>query len=446
MIMADLSGLIENRKELNDHLNDILVEPLLQELQNLYNETKDSLSIRDSSTVLLKKYQDKLTSIAEWSKESKHELYEKIVENSGITYISDLIQAILGTQIKIIIKTENPNLDIPKVKFRIPSAENFVHICLVTIARTIWKQTYLMYHNVRSLERQHNIAQLEEIIKKSIGSTIRSCLPLDQLFTYLKENEEQESDEELDEEEIEEEPDEEIDEDEIEEETEDEIEETESEEEVEDEIEETEDEEEIEEDTKADEKEIDEVETDKESVINEDTNKDIEDEESEQESENIIPINEPDVKDEPEVKEEADEPEIKDEINEEVKEIEEVVVDIINNVEKLEITNEISTEETVQEELNTAIEVVKNNSVSVNEEISQPNTIVINKNQSIEDLEKELEQELESIEEQTQTTIIKQKPKQLPLRIVPLNIRNEILRQKRLNDKNPIPKKTDAFF
>ena len=51
------------------------------------------------------------------------------------------------------------------------------------------------------------------------------------------------------------------------------------------------------------------------------------------------------------------------------------------------------------------------------------------------------EKELEIIEEPA-----KVKPKQLPLRLVPLNIKNEIIRQKKLHDKNIISKKKAAFF
>ena len=250
--MSELSILIENKKELVDHLYDILTEPLMDKLQNIYDDVKNSLSMRESNTVLLKKYQDQLTLISEWTKEQKQELYNNIVDKSGKTYISKLIQSIVGMQVQIIIKTENSKLDIPKMKFRIPSADNFVHLCLITIARVIWKQTYLMYHNVRNLERQHNIAQIEEIIRKSINGVIRSCLPLDEIYKYIKDNnpeeeEVEEEEEEEEEEEVEEEEEEEEDEEEEEEEEEEEVEEEEEEEEEGEEQEEGEEEEEVEE-------------------------------------------------------------------------------------------------------------------------------------------------------------------------------------------------------
>ena len=114
MIMTELTVLIDNKKELVEHLNDILVEQLLQELQTIYDNTRKTISIHESNSKILKNFQDKLTQIPEWTKEDKQRLYQQIIQSSGITYLGDLIQGILGTQIKIIIKTENANLDIPK--------------------------------------------------------------------------------------------------------------------------------------------------------------------------------------------------------------------------------------------------------------------------------------------------------------------------------------------
>jgi hypothetical protein len=459
--MAELTVLLENKKELVDHLNDILIEPLLQEVQSIYDDTRASLSIRESSSALLKKFQDKLTNIPEWSKEVKHSLYENIVEKSGITYIGELVQGILGTQIKIIIKTENPTLDVPKMKFRVPSAENFIHMCLITIARTIWKQTYLMYHNVRNLEKQHNIAQLEEIIRKSISTTIRSCLPLEELFKYIQantpiNNEEEEINDSDEEEEDEEE-------------TESDEEETESDEELE--IAEEENEEtEAEEDEELEIAEEEETESDVEIDANKEESVT---DDSEDNEENIVEKID-DVKNE-----------VIDLIQKEEVKVNEIKVEEINNdIIELSIDTQIEQpqgyDRDVEDNLQNfeaevgsgsssdeSIEIIKNNEISqvITNDNKYSSTDVniadVEPLQTIADLEKELEKELETIES-SQTSyneIIEEKPltineprshikpKKLPLRIIPLNIRNEITRQSKLKDsKSSIPKKNDAFF
>ena len=451
MIMAELTVLLENKKELVDHLNDILVEPLLQELQNIYDNTRESLSMRESSSTLLKKFQDKLTHIPEWSKDVKHNLYESIVEKTGITYIGELVQGILGTQIKIIIKTENPSLDVPKMKFRVPSAENFIHMCLITIARIIWKQTYLMYHNVRNLEKQHNIAQLEEIIRKSISTTIRSCLPLEELFKYIQANttldNNNDDNDSSDEEESEAEEEDE--------------EESEAEEEAEEEDEEeSEAEEEDEEESEAEEEDQKETEAEeKNKEVNETIQNIIQD----------ITDNETDVKEE--LQKETTVHEIKvEEINNDV-----VVVSVDDQIEQPQGYDR-DVEDNLQNfeaeggsgsSSDESIEIIKNDEIpqiitNANKYSSTDVNITdVEPLQTIADLEKELEKELETIEssqtsyneiiEDKIPTLIETrdhiKPKKLPLRIVPFNIRNEITRQSKLKDsKSSIPKKNDAFF
>jgi len=108
-----------------------------------------------------------------------------------------------------------------------------------------------------------------------------------------------------------------------------------------------------------------------------------------------------------------------------------------------------------------AFEIVKVSSInneSGNETGNEKgiSTEPISPTQSVEELEKELEEALETIKESqqeptdessfsTSLSLVKSKPRQLPLRIVPLNIRNEIIRQSK-NTSKILPKKTDAFF
>ena len=542
--MTDLSSLIENKKELSEHLNDILVDSLFAKLQQLYETTRTATSARESTTALLKNFQTQLTNVPEWTKEQKHEFYESIVQSSGITYISDLIQGILTTQVKIIIKTENTNLDVPKMKFKVPSAENFIHMCLIVISRTIWKQTYLMYHNVRNLERQHNISQIEDIIRKAISTTIRSCLPLDQLFKYIQENTEQLQDDEEDDEVEEEATEEEATEEEEDEEATDAEEEDEESDEAEEEDEESDEAEEEDEEADAEESEIvveaeeeDEESDEAEEEDEESDEADEEDEEADAEESEIVAeaeeedeesdeneadekaagadekadaeeseiVAEADKKADEEAEEnEADEKaagadekaDEEDEASTSEAHVENIITEeMITIVDEKNFTEEIElkiveeskvmktrnvvvkgtdSDETLaitlnyenenEEEHKPVVELIKIIEVQslINKEIEAVSEIVKNDSElmSVEELEKELEKELEIIEENDKIpteqesptesqihtqSLIKIKPKQLPLRIVPVNIRNEIIRQQKIS-KNMPPKKTDAFF
>lgn len=480
--MAELSVLLENKKELVDHLNDILVDPLFQKLQSLYDETRTSLTMRDSSATLLKRFQEKLTLLPEWTKEMKHATYQEIVDKIGVTYIGELIQGILVTQIKIIIKTENAELEVPKLKFRVPSAENFVHMSLVVISRTIWKQTYLMYHNVRSLERQHNISQIEDIIRKSISSTIRSCLPLDELFKYIKSQQSEQDDEEDEEEEADEEDEEDDDE------AEDESDDDEDEEDEEDDDEEEDEDEEDESDDEAEVVNMYEIDKEDEQESDEDDDEDDDEDEDEEGNVKVDEIAEPVESLQSGIEE------IVFNKDRKVVDADKLVFTLINNdfVEKLpvldeEVSKEVpingydrdddnNTDESISEEdLVEVIKMTTNNSTTEVADnlidLAEPAVLISESEpispgtQSVEELEKELEDALETItnvavettneviEEQPVVNLVaveepklhKSKPKQLPLRIVPLHIKNEILRQQD-RKVNAVAKKSDAFF
>ena len=442
--MAELNLLLENKKDLVSHLNDILTEPLLVEFQKIYDETRKQLSMNDSNAKLLKQYQECLTHIPEWTKQEKNLFYVNIVKKTGISYIGELIKAIIVNQIKIIIKTEDSSLEIPKMKFYIPSAENFIHMCLVTTARAIWKQTYLMYHNVRSVEKQHNISQIETIIHKSMNTVVRTYIPLDILFKYIKDNSltniDQESDEEIT---IQEKVDENNDDDEDEDDDDEEDEDDENDDEEEDEDNEDEnDDEEEDEDNKDDE------EDEEEDEDNEDDEEDEEDKEDEEDEENED--NEDDEEDKKNEDNEDDEDDEKNENNDEDDEDE--------NNDKTEDDNEenenkedIEQEDNTNDDNETAVEVYE--PVEVIEPLQTNESIETIEEQNIEidtleELEKTLENNIKNLEMSFKEESVGEdnieQPIQLiqPLQIKPISIRNRI--QPKQNSSSL--KKRDAFF
>lgn len=63
--------------------------------------------------------------------------------------------------------------------------ETYIHRILVATARMLWKKPYLMYHKVRTLEKQKNLLQCETYIHKAITQTIQGSLPLNEIFRYI---------------------------------------------------------------------------------------------------------------------------------------------------------------------------------------------------------------------------------------------------------------------
>ena len=175
MTQADIQILLDNKREYMDHLYEVAIPALMQEFQDIYSK----VSAKSNG---LQEFQSSLVVLPEWNSLKVTEAYERFVERSGCSYFSDLIRGIMITVIKI--NTAGMD-DKSKVKIRVPSSENFLHRCIVACARSVWKKPYLFYHNVRSIERQHNMGILEDLFRKAINSTIRACLPMEQLLRQV---------------------------------------------------------------------------------------------------------------------------------------------------------------------------------------------------------------------------------------------------------------------
>ena len=178
-----LQGLLDNKREYTDHLSDVLCETLLQEFSDGYDKIRQNPARRGN---VLNLFQSWLAEIPEWNAARVKALFHSVRDRSGCGYIGDLVKGILITCVKIqVVSHGSPNEDSRKIKLRVPSAENFTHACAIAAARSFWKRPYLFYHDVRSLERQHNLVQAEALIKTALKNTLRSYLPMDQLMRVM---------------------------------------------------------------------------------------------------------------------------------------------------------------------------------------------------------------------------------------------------------------------
>lgn len=180
----ELQGLLDSKKEYVEHLCDTFAESVVACFQRIYNECIDNPDGRGKS--ILTFFQEQLGSIARWNVALINEEYRVARKRSGCKYVADLIKAILVTYVKIAIVSNTSSMDCNKVKLRVPTPENFYHKVLIICAREVWKQPYLLYHKVRSIELQQNLNELELIARKAIKSAIRMYIPMDQLVRDIK--------------------------------------------------------------------------------------------------------------------------------------------------------------------------------------------------------------------------------------------------------------------
>ena len=176
--------LLENKREYIAHINDILTSNYIKELLKLY----DTVIKKDT---VLKDFQNLLSKITEYNHIQIDELYQNIIQQNEYGYFPELLKATVTTIVNInMIMHETENI---KIKIRIPTPQNFIHSLFVAIARALWKKPYLLYHKVRTIERQYNINQLEKIIHNAILYSIRSIIPMDKIVRSFTTDVEEES-------------------------------------------------------------------------------------------------------------------------------------------------------------------------------------------------------------------------------------------------------------
>lgn len=175
----ELQALLDTKKEYIELLCDVFGEAMVACLDRIY---KASLTKPDSrGKSILAFFQEEIGRVATWNQAMIQDEFAIARKKSGCKYIADLIKAVLITYVKISLVSNSNVVDSSKIKLRVPSAENFYHRCLLLFAREVWKQPYLMYHKVRSIELQQNLNELESIARKCIRAAIRNFVPIDQL-------------------------------------------------------------------------------------------------------------------------------------------------------------------------------------------------------------------------------------------------------------------------
>lgn len=184
MKKSGLEVLLENKKEYTHHLCQLLTEPLYAELQSIYMSTKEKIS----EEKILEQFQDNLSKIPHWNLDQVTALKDRLNIRMNCHYFTDLLKATFMVYMKIHMATlEEENMKSTQIKVKVPSTEVFLHRTLVAVARYLWRKPYLMYHKLRSLDKQRNVLQCENYIHKAITQTIQNSLPLHEIFQRLAE-------------------------------------------------------------------------------------------------------------------------------------------------------------------------------------------------------------------------------------------------------------------
>jgi len=162
---------LEYTKQLIDILKNCIFDSFLE----IHQESKQTKynTIED----IYVNFRSSLENIPKWNQTIIDSEVDKICKDSGCDWIDDLLTAVYITHTKILLSVGKNNNN-KKIDLVIPTINNFIHKCFITIARELWKNPYLYQDNIKASDYQRNIKSIEVIISEGIEQTIRNTLPL----------------------------------------------------------------------------------------------------------------------------------------------------------------------------------------------------------------------------------------------------------------------------
>jgi hypothetical protein len=166
--------LVETKKEYTTHLIQLLTPMIYDGILSVYEDAKKS----SNEIETLKIFQMLLRKIPSWSDyiiEQETNRILKISTKGDI--IEDLIKAVIKSNIMLLTNTAPENKDKLKIKHDI-TTNKFIHNSYIEVARNIFQNPYLFYHNYTSYQLKKNQRDANDIIKNSIIESIRKLLPI----------------------------------------------------------------------------------------------------------------------------------------------------------------------------------------------------------------------------------------------------------------------------
>jgi hypothetical protein len=166
--------LVETKKEYTTHLIQLLTPMIYDGILSVYEDAKKS----SNEIETLKIFQMLLRKIPSWSDYIIEQETNRILKISTKGDIfEDLIKAVIKSNIMLLTNTSPENKDKLKIKHDI-TTNKFIHNAYIEVARNIFQNPYLFYHNYTSYQLKKNQRDANEIIKNSIIESIRKLLPI----------------------------------------------------------------------------------------------------------------------------------------------------------------------------------------------------------------------------------------------------------------------------
>jgi hypothetical protein len=183
----NMAMLKESQSEWGLKLLRIILPHITDGIQAMFTEGKSICDATEEQEKYLMTFQNILSRVPKWNNEIVLKETKRIEEESGCTYLEDLITCVHIAHLKMLSSIRTGKSQ-KKIEINIPKLPNFIHSVYINISREMYSNVYLFDPTLPSLVVQKNKERIKEIIRQTILNTIRDNIPVEQLLkAYLDE-------------------------------------------------------------------------------------------------------------------------------------------------------------------------------------------------------------------------------------------------------------------
>ena len=159
------SSLTESRNEYCALFINKLTPLLVQGIHSIFDEAHKLCIDNDEDEKYLMTFQNFLGRISKWNQDLVNTETERIIQESGCSYLEDLLTCVHITQLKILTSVRVGQKQ-KKIDIDIPKLQDFIHKAYIEIARKTYKNVFLFELDIMPLEKQKHMRELEILIKR----------------------------------------------------------------------------------------------------------------------------------------------------------------------------------------------------------------------------------------------------------------------------------------
>jgi len=186
----NIATLKESQNEWATKLLRVILPHILDGVYAMFTESKTICDKTEEQEKYLMTFQNILSRVPKWNNDIVLKETGRIIEQSGCSYLEDLITCVHISHLKILSSIRTGKTQ-KKIEINIPKLPNFVHSVYISISRELYTHVYLFDPTLPSLLLQKNREKIKEIVKQTIMDTIRDNIPVEQLLrAYLDETSE----------------------------------------------------------------------------------------------------------------------------------------------------------------------------------------------------------------------------------------------------------------